>query len=431
MVLNMKKTAAALLCILLLTASAPLFSNAADESASISPALEIIAGRLRLAKTALSGESIRFSSGDFDDCVGTSVESVTILSLPLPTDGTLLLASAPVSAGQTISRRDLKYLSFMPAGGAETTASFTFTAEGGSWNGTISCMLYNLDEANLAPTALLVNDSYFSVRCYRDVDYYGVMKALDPEGDGLSYEIVSPPKKGALTVTDRSAGSYVYSPLEGYRGHDSFKYVAVDSYGNRSNAVTVSVDIETNSSQIVYSDLEGHWAYTAAIAAAEAGIMSGSTENIFSPDDTVTRAEFLTIAMKAAGYNVIGSSVTTSFVDNDEIPAEYLGYTAAALKLGFIHGIEAEDGLYFRPNEPITRCEAAVILTNILELPSPQVRAVFADSDSLPAWAADSLCALSDSGIFNGTGGGYISPYSVMTRAQTAQTVCNILAIKD
>lgn len=400
----------------------------------VSPALDIIANELNLVKTAAVGSEINFSADDFDRALGVKVDRITIKTLPETSAGKLYIGQEEVISGQSISRRSFGKLKFIPSGSGELETDFTFTGESKYATRDIECTLYILSDLNFAPTVNLVNDKYFNIKTIRDITYFGVMKAVDPENDTLRYEIVSFPKKGLLTVTDRSYGSYKYTPVRNYTGKDSFKYIVYDRYGNISDEVTVKIKIERNDSQIVFSDMSDHWAHNAAIKMVSNGIINARISDngsyLFNPDLPVSRCEFLVMAMKSVGYTVRGNSVNTGFLDNGDIPAEYKGYVAAALERGFIRGEKTDAGYVFNPNESITRAEAAVLLNNIIGLPVPAVKAVFADNNAIPAWAADAIYALNECGIINGMGEGYISPYSSLTRAQTAQILYSITDIK-
>ena len=75
----------------------------------------------------------------------------------------------------------------------------------------------------------------------------------------------------------------------------------------------------------------------------------------------------------------------------------------------------------FKPDEKITRAEAAVILNSIIGAGEPDTIPVFLDNSAVPAWAKSSIYALTNEGIFKGTGEGNISPNAVLSRAQTAE----------
>ena len=145
----------------------------------------------------------------------------------------------------------------------------------------------------------------------------------------------------------------------------------------------------------------------------------------FRPDEEISREDFLVTVMKALGAGEIEPCATV-FADHTDIASDATGYIARAYNLGIIKGVQEADGLYFRPTSGITRAEAAVILNAIIGAKEPDTVPVFADTHSVPTWAQGSLYALSDAGIFMGTGSGNLSPNAVLSRAQTAQILLTV-----
>ena len=61
---------------------------------------------------------------------------------------------------------------------------------------------------NSAPVA-----ENFEFETYRGVSFGGKLCAVDPDGDAVSFEITTQPKKGTIELSDD--GSFVYSPAVG------------------------------------------------------------------------------------------------------------------------------------------------------------------------------------------------------------------------
>lgn len=398
----------------------------------VSPALNIIANKLELVKTAVAGSDIEFAPEDFEEALGVKkLDAITIVSLPSPELGTLMLGSTTVMKNQTISRKNLSLLRFVPSETAVTLADgsyaastdFVFRPAGDSRPYDVLCTLYVLSELNLAPTISAAVNGKQKLTALRNVELYGRLMATDPEGDALRYVITKYPSKGSLELTNDSYGTYCYRPKANWTGTDSFTYMVFDQYGNRSDEVKVSIKVEKPDIKIVYDDMSGHWAHYAALRLAEKGVMVGETvggKTLFSPDKAVSRVEFLAMAMKAVGKNPLTGVVNTGFADDENIMPQYKGYVAAAAELGYISGVETENGRYFLPNYQITRAEAAVILSSMIGTKQPVFKPVFADESSIPAWASDAIGALAELGIMAGAVDGTISATSGLTRAQTA-----------
>ncbi len=90
------------------------------------------------------------------------------------------------------------------------------------------------------------------------------------------------------------------------------------------------------------------------------GVVEGHSTRNFLPEHTITRAEFLKIATLTLGHNV-NSVQSQAFTDTK--PGEwYFRYVTFAREKGWVQGYL--DGS-FKPNQPITRAEAIVLLMNM------------------------------------------------------------------
>lgn len=81
------------------------------------------------------------------------------------------------------------------------------------------------------------------------------------------------------------------------------------------------------------------------------------------------------------------------------------------------------DGTY-KPNQPITRAQAAAIISNFLALAATNKDISFSDVEK-SFWASDSIRLVAQHKIINGIGEGRFSPNTYLTRAQMAQIFYN------
>lgn len=389
----------------------------------LSPAMKLIAEDYEMICSSVVNGDITMSKDDFIIAVGGDIDYITVTALPSSADGTLYYGDAPVVANQIISASSLNKLRFRANGNAYE-ASFRFKTVG---EYSFSCKLCYTDSVNLSPVTAMSDDAV-AVWTQCDVSTYGKLSGSDPDGDDMKFEIVSYPEKGILRLTDCSRGNYIYTPCDGMTGNDSFTYTVRDSYGNYSAETEVEVTIDKRECELVFADMEEHWAYNAALVmAAEESmeIRSSGGKLYFDPDETVTREEFVVTVMKSLGSgNIVQRD--TSFADNDDIAVDARGYIARAAELGIVKG-SSDDGICnFNPKAAITRAEAAVVLNSIIGAEEPDVLPVFSDGNSVPVWAKGAIYALSDVGIFKGSGDGTISPNDVLSRGETAQILMTI-----
>lgn len=425
-----------ILCALLLTTaattatalSAPPVDTGAVAAAPIrlSPALDVLATQLTLTKTGLVSKEIRFSAPDFETLLGVGyLPSITVLTLPDPAVGTLYLETMPVMKNQVISRSSLSALRFVPSTNEAADCSFVFGTVSTSQPLALSCVLRLTEGLNFAPET--AGNKSHTVSTLAGIPLYGLLTAADPEGDAVRYRITAYPEKGTLRLTDREAGRYCYTPVEGFTGKDQFTYLAVDEYGNLSEAVTVVLTVEENTVAVSYHDMQGHRALLPAMRLAQHGVMIGETigsSAYFHPERAVSRAEFLAMTLCAAGIDPEFASDKTTFADDGQIPDHLRHYVSYAAAKGYVTGNTVDGTGYFEPNRAVTYAEAAVMLQSILGLKAEGVTSVFAEENTVPAWAESAVWAVAEAGLFPE---GVFAADSVVSRADAAVMIAGVL----
>lgn len=397
------------------------------EQAPVSPALSILARGLGTVKSGLCGNDVRFCAADFADALGVdSIGKAVITSLPEASAGKLMLGSLEVMKNQTVSAENLSALRFVPSDKAEKDCSFTVRT-GKDYEYDLKCTVRMTKDINRAPVS---EGKQPSAATYKNIAITGKMTAADPEGDELTYEIVSGTEKGLLVLNDRSGG-YTYTPMKNYTGKDSFSYRATDAYGNRSEIITVGITVSRSDNGTVFEDMIGNPAHYAAITLSDAGIMTGGEVNgslLFDPQGKVSRAQFLALAMKTAGCDVsgIGQGTVSVFADDSDIPAEYRPYVITAYNEGMITVSAGNGKENFDPRGNITVSDALVMLDGILKTEKLAVKPVFAGSESLKGEIADVVSGLYAAGIIDSAE----NLSAELTRADAAMLLCRALGRK-
>lgn len=398
----------------------------------LSHGVSILSAMTDVAVSGMRGNDVTFEAEDFARGLNLSaVHSVTVRTLPSVSEGELLLASTRVCVGQTLTGEQIGALVFAAADDEVLHASFTVSVNGSPTS--VLCNVYLLDAPNYTPTVSMPSGVVSGVSTFRNMAAHGRLSAYDPDGDALTFEIVSTPQNGALSLTDRAQGLYVYQPNADFVGSDSFSYVARDRYGNYSAAATVEIRVVAPGTSVTYVDMQDSKAHVAALALTEAGVMSGTqvgSQYYFYPDRGVSRAEFLVMAMNAAGITEVPTSSATGFYDDADIPLSMKGYVAAAYAMGYVNGSLVEGELCFLPNEPINRADAAVMLDRVLGSSRVDVIPTFADSSEIPTWAREAIYSLNALGVMDATDG-CIAPRAPLTREQTADMLHAVLLLEQ
>lgn len=167
-------------------------------------------------------------------------------------------------------------------------------------------------------------------------------------------------------------------------------------------------------------DYENHWAKYAIDDWVSNNIIT-LDDGRFRPNDLITRGEFVHFVNRAFGLKKISDSSYTDVSEEDK----YYQDTLITKKLGYANGYQ--DGS-FRPDQNITRQEAAVILCNVISLKDEYTGnlAYFKDSGEIKEWSKQSLANLISNGYMRGYEDETFKPSANMTRAEALVTIYNI-----
>jgi M6 family metalloprotease-like protein len=83
-----------------------------------------------------------------------------------------------------------------------------------------------------------------AVTTHQNIPQAITLTASDPDGDTITYSIVTNPSAGTLSSLNPPAGTVTYTPNTNYFGPDSFTFMATDSGGADSNTATVSIVVK-------------------------------------------------------------------------------------------------------------------------------------------------------------------------------------------
>ncbi len=391
---------------------------------AVSYGLRVLAAQDEMVFSGLCGNEISFTAEDICRVMNlSSLDYITVVELPAVGDGTLYVGSVGAAKGQVISAGSLKLVSFAAANEEQPSeATMKIAVNGADY--ALTCRFCTLSALNYTPTVSLAPAVSLNIETYRNIPVAGTVSAYDPEGDDMTFEIVRYASHGRVSLTDKRTGAYTYVPDATYVGRDSFDYVVRDKWGNYSTAATVTIQVSTPPASVTYADIDGLDEQSAILAVSSTGLMNGTrvgNEVYFKPAEAVSRVEFLVTAMQAAG---ITSDTLTQFADPAvadcaDIPAAMRPYVSYALQKSYIGTKSLSGQSYFRPNDTISRAEAAVILSNIIGYATEDTVTAFADADTMPTWSSPALTSLRALGILV-TPDGNANASTTMTRATAA-----------
>lgn len=216
---------------------------------------------------------------------------------------------------------------------------------------------------------------------------------------------------------------------------DNLVVLRMDSMGNttvvtngRYDAASGTVVFETNepgSFAVAYASNSFEdtaavpWAKQAIDAMAAREIINGVSPSSYAPQQSINRADFITLLVRALNLNAEVSD-ESAFSDVEQ-SAYYYNELAIARALGIASGYSDNS---FKPGEEISRQDMMVLTVRALaaagiDLNADGSLAQFSDSDDVAAYAQAQAAALVDAGIINGKNG-KIAPQDSLTRAEAA-----------
>ena len=276
----------------------------------------------------------------------------------VPDSVRLLLGDRELRAGDALLREDLLRLRVSRIPGApEAELTFLPVYDDGAQPEAVVTFHVQSDE-DAAPQA-----KNGELETWRNLPNTGTLQAEDDREGPLTFRIQNKPRRG--TVELAADGTFTYTPKRNKVGEDSFTFTATDAAGNESEPATVRIKILTPQDAQTFADLPREGQFS-ALWLRESGLFGGervSGQLNFGPEKPVSRADFLTMLMDLLGIAPEPGLSATGFADEQAVAAWQRPYLASALRRGLIRGSRTEDGLVFRPNDPITGAEAAQIVS--------------------------------------------------------------------
>ena len=168
-----------------------------------------------------------------------------------------------------------------------------------------------------------------------------------------------------------------------------------------------------------FIDLNNHWAKPYVVPLAEEGIIKGKTANKFDPDGQITRAEFLTLALKVANLPAELAYESWSDVTEDQWFAK-VAHTAK--KADIVAPEMVADGK-LNPDAPILRQEMTAVimrLINVMRGTTVDPTHNFTDAQNFSSWANDYIGKAAKLGIVTGNPDGSFNAKGSATRGEAA-----------
>lgn len=180
-----------------------------------------------------------------------------------------------------------------------------------------------------------------------------------------------------------------------------------------------------------FTDLETHWSQNYVMDLYKRRLIDGYKNNIFKPDQPITRAELTKLALVSFGWRdqILLASDDQPFKD---INADdwFSDYVITAKDAGIINGYKDDT---FKPNQSINRAETIKILMNAAGYSDNELEAknhIFADVKADDWYSSYLNYAYSQdviSGYTDVDGNKNFQPMKAITRAEAVKMISKIL----
>jgi hypothetical protein len=179
-----------------------------------------------------------------------------------------------------------------------------------------------------------------------------------------------------------------------------------------------------NSPSVSFTDLPNtHWAYKYIAEMVNKKVLDGYPDNKFRPENTISRAEFATIIVKAAGLQA--KKVNYSSFSDIKVTDWYSPFIETAKD--YLTGYRTANGEYiYNPTAPALREDITVAIVKLKGYDAARlanrsiIEAMFRDYEGISESAKDYVAIAVENGLVSGYPDETFRPQNSITRAEAA-----------
>ncbi len=224
---------------------------------------------------------------------------------------------------------------------------------------------------------------------------------------------------------DPVAGTVSFVPAVLALRQDGKREIAISSPKDGIYAVLAT-------SSAAFADLDGHWAKQDVELLASKLIVRGLSDRRFAPDADVTRAEFAALLVRGLGLPASPDGGSSQFSDVSA-GSWYAPFVEAAANAGLVNGTAqgrfAPDERITREQMAVMIAKALSVAGGQGNAANPDGAGLdaFPDRNAISPWAQDSVAQAAAAGLVSGMADGTFAPSATATRAQAAVLLTRLL----
>ncbi len=160
-----------------------------------------------------------------------------------------------------------------------------------------------------------------------------------------------------------------------------------------------------------HNDYAAHWAKDAIATAMASGVVTGYPDGTFQPDSTISRVEFFQMTNKMFGFTKESKAVYSDVTPQSWYATVVEKANAAGYISGYVDGT-------IHPQDRVTRQEAAVIISRLKSLPTVSQAPIFTDALTIADWSRPAIMGSLAAKVMVGYPDGTFKPQEPITRAE-------------
>jgi len=221
-------------------------------------------------------------------------------------------------------------------------------------------------------------------------------------------------------------------PITGFSGEAAHSAPVLISYEPQDNEISLPMYTPVinwqKHTEKYFTDTKDHWGQEYIDALAHSQVVTGKSDGVFAPDDTVTRAEFSKMLSLSFSVNVVADNmIPFTDISKDDW---YYPHTTSLYLAGIVNGTSKTT---FSPIDALTREQAVTMAITLYEKATSSVAPMsdvsFSDEREISDWAKLSSRKAARLKIVQGFPDGSFVPKAPLTRAQAAAIIYNLAKI--
>ncbi|GKX28650.1 hypothetical protein SH1V18_11300 [Vallitalea longa] len=242
-------------------------------------------------------------------------------------------------------------------------------------------------------------------------------------GEGLIVE------KGFLRFNNDWTNPIIYVCLN----REEFKYSHINTTDTYKNFMEEAIN-DNATFTCTLTDIESSWAKDAITELASLNAINGFTDHTYKPNNNMHLSEFITMFTKVFYSDLLETETTSGKIlrriSEDNIIAGIEKWWTECFLIGSNYLIKDSDIQYYylmHMDKQMERQEMAYMVANHLKLNLQQFTTTAIDINKADDQYQSHINACMSAEVIVGTGNGKFNPTGIVTRAEAAQVILNVI----